>query len=179
MANTNLNEISFARSQFAVEPRRNLTANIVEDELSWRSLPRSVQPWTNPMLVATRWHSFDPGIREASAENPVDRHLVAIVLRRQDFRLSLFGHTVHDGIAMPGMIEVTGPGTVVHCVFRGPYDVLHLHVANALITELAGDALGAGTPLRTEPALTRDPLGERLARALLAAEDVGGSFGRH
>jgi AraC-like DNA-binding protein len=76
------------------------------------------------------------------------------------------------------MFHVTGPGTVVHCVFRGPCDLLHLHVPNALITELAGDATGAGTPLRTEPALTQDPLGERLARALLAAEDLGGSFGR-
>jgi AraC family transcriptional regulator len=177
MANTNLGAITSARSPFAVEHRRNLPANIVEDERSWRSLPRSAQPSTNPMVVATRWRSFDQGICEAGAENPVDRHLVAIVLRRQDVRLSLFGRTVHDGIAMPGMLHVTAPGTVVHCVFRGPYDVLHLHVPNALITELAGDAIGAETPLRTEPALTQDPLVERLARALLAAEDLGGSFG--
>jgi AraC family transcriptional regulator len=178
MANTNLSAITSARGPFAVDHRRNLPANIVEDELSWRSLPRSAPPSINPMVVATRWRSFDQGICEASAENPVDYHLVAIVLRREDVRISLFGRTVHDGIAMPGMFHVTGPGTVVHCVFRGPYDVLHLHVPNALITELAGDATGAGTPLRTEPALTQDPLGERLARALLAAEDLGGSFGR-
>jgi len=179
MANTNLSAITSARSPFAVEHRRNLPANIVEDELSWRSLPRSAQPSTNPMVVATRWRSFDQGICQASAENPVDRHLVAIVLRRQDVRLSLFGRTVHDGIAMPGMFHVTGPGTVAHCVFRGPCDVLHLHVPNALITELAGDAIGAGTtPLRTGAALTQDPLVERLARALLAAEDLGGSLGR-
>jgi AraC-like DNA-binding protein len=178
MANTNLSEITSARSPVADENRRNLPATIVEDEVSWRARPQSAQPSTNPMVVATRWRSFDQGVSEASADSPVDRHMVAILLRRQDVHLSLFGRTVHDGIAMPGMFHVTGPGTVVRYVFRGPYDVLHLHVANTLITELAGDTIGAGTPLRTEPALTKDPLGERLARALLAADDLGGSFGR-
>jgi AraC family transcriptional regulator len=179
MANTNFSAITSARSPFAVEHRRNFPANIVEDELSWRSLPRSAQPSTNSMVVATRWRSFDQGICEASAENPVDRHLVAIVLRRQDVRLALCSRTVHDGIAMPGMFHVTGPGAVVHCVFRGPYDVLHLHVPNAFITELAGNAIETGTAqLRTGAALTQDPLVERLARALLAAEELGGSFGR-
>jgi AraC family transcriptional regulator len=179
MVNTNLSAIISTRPPFAVEHRRNLLMNIVEDECSWRSLPGTAQPSTNSMVFATRWRSFDQGICEASAENPVDRHLVAIVLRRQDVRLSLCGRTVHDGIAMPGMFHVTGPGAVVRCVFRGPYDVLHLHIPNAFITELAGDPIGAGaTPLRTEAALTQDPVVERLARALLAAEDLGGSFGR-
>jgi hypothetical protein len=58
MANTNLSPITSARSPLAVEHGRNLPANIVEDELSWRSLPRSAQPSTNPMVVATRWRSF-------------------------------------------------------------------------------------------------------------------------
>ena len=179
MANTNLSAITSARSPSAVEYRPDFPANIVEEELSWRSLPRGAQPPTNPMVVATRWRSFNQGICEASAENPVDRHLVAIVLRRQDVRLALCGRTVHDGIAMPGMFHVTGPSAVVHCVLRGPFDVLHLHVPNAFITELAGDAIETGTAqLRTGAALTQDPLLERLARALLAAEDLGASFGR-
>jgi AraC family transcriptional regulator len=179
MANFNLSAVTPARAPSAVEHRRDLPANIVEEELSWRSLPRSAQPSTNPMVVASRWRSFDQGIGEASAENPVDRHLVAIVLRRQDVRLALCGRTVHDGIAMPGMFHVTGPGAAVHCVFRGPYDVLHLHVPNAFITELAANTIETGAAqLRTGAALTQDPLVERLARALLAAEDLGVSFGR-
>ena len=178
MPKTNLKAITSTRSGLAADHHGDLPAHIVEDELSWRSLPRSAPPSNDPMVVATRWRCFGQGIYEASAESPVERHLMAIVLRRQDFRLSLCGRTVHDGVAMPGMFHVTRPATVVHCVFRGSYDMLHLHVRNALITELAGDAIGTGTPLPTEPSLTQDPLGERLARALLAAEELGGLSGQ-
>ena len=114
-----------------------------------------------------------------SAVNPDNSHLVAIELRREDIRLSLSGRTVHDGVVIPGMLHVTEPGSAAHCVYRGPFDVLHLHVPNAFITELVRDVSGAeSAPLRTEAALTQDPITEKLARALIAAGDIGGSFGQ-
>lgn len=181
MADRTLQLVKATGPSFPVNFHANFAASIVEDEPFWRSIPRRAQPSSQSQsrIIVTRWRSFDQGTREVGAENPGDRHLIAIVLRRQDMRLSLSGRTIHDGIALPGMLHVTEPGASAHCVVRGPYDVLHLHVPNAFIAALARDVgRPEAAPLSTEAALTQDPIAERLARALLAAEDIGGSFGQ-
>ena len=75
------------------------------------------------------------------------------------------------------MLQVTEPGVVTRCVFRGPYDVLHLHVPNSLIAALGGGVSGSEPgALRSEAVLIQDPIVERLARALLAAEETAAPF---
>jgi AraC family transcriptional regulator len=154
------------------------TRDIIEDETTWRVRPTGSAS-VEPRVVPTRWRSLDHLTREVSVETPADRHLVAIVLRNENVRFSLSGRVMHDGSVTAGALQVTEPGVAARCLFRGPYDVLHLHVPNALIAkfsrELSGCEEGA---LRSGPVLAQDPVAERLGRALLAAEESGGAFGQ-
>ncbi|HTZ37597.1 MAG TPA: AraC family transcriptional regulator [Stellaceae bacterium] len=153
---------------------------IVEDEPAWRALPAGgAVDAASTRVIATRWRSLDCRTREVKAETPAHSHLVAIVLRNEDVRLALSGRTVHDGAAVAGMLQVTEPSVAASCVFRGPYDVLHLHVPNRLIAEFSRD-IGGAEPggLPSAARLTQDPVAERLGRALLAAEEAGNPFGR-
>jgi AraC-like DNA-binding protein len=131
-----------------------------------------------PRVKATRWRSLDYRTTDVSAQTPIDHHLVAIVLRTEDVLFSIAGRVVHDGIAGSGTLHVSEPGIRARCVFRGPYDVLHLHVPNSLIAECASD-MGHPQPpaLHSASAPARDMTIERLGRALLAAEEADGSFG--
>ena len=154
--------------------------NIIVEESEWRIQPHgSMMASPARRVMPTRWHTVMQRTQEARAQTPDDCHVVKIVLRNMNIRLSVAGRTVQDGIATPGMFHVTEPATPVRCLFRGPYDVLHLHIPNNMITECARDMSGhqmaalcsAATP-------TKDPVVDRLGRALLDADQVGGSFGQ-
>jgi AraC family transcriptional regulator len=153
---------------------------IVADEPEWRALPHgSTMAATDARVIPTRWHAVVQRTREACAETGDDRHIVKIVLRNMNMRLSVAGRTVQDGIATPGTFHVTVPGAAVRCLFRGPYDVLHLHVPNDLIGECVRDM--QGHPVASlHPAATpaNDVVVERLARALLEADRMSGSYGQ-
>jgi AraC family transcriptional regulator len=152
---------------------------IVEDETEWR-VPRrgSAMASSEARVLPTRWRAATEARREFGAETLADTHVVKIVLRNMNIRLSVAGRTVQDGVAMPGMLHVTEPRARVRCLFRGPYDVLHLRVPNQLIAECAGDMRGPQTTgLCCGKALMKDPLVERLARALLEANQLDSSLG--
>jgi len=154
-------------------------ANIVEDEVTWRARPAARSRSAEPKVTVTRWRALDQQTREVSAETPADEHLVSIVLRNEDVRMSVGGRILHDGPVTPGTLQVTEPGAQARCLFRGAYDVLHLHVPNVLIAKLGGEASESeATPLRSGPAFTQDPVVERLARALVAADEIGGACGQ-
>jgi AraC family transcriptional regulator len=159
-------------------PKRSV--NIIAEESEWRLRPPgSEAPSSGPRVVATRWRALDNETRETCALAADDCHLVKIVLRCMNVHLSVSGRTVLDGVATPGMFHVTEPAASARCLFRGPYETLHLHVPNELTAECVRDAPGYQEPaLYSEPSLTRDPTVERLARALLETEQVGGSFGQ-
>jgi len=153
--------------------------NIVEDETAWRARPVVRSRSSEPKVAVTRWRALDQQTREVSAQTPADEHLVSIVLRNEDVRVSVSGRIVHDGPVTTGTLQVTEPGAQARCLFRGPYDVLHLHVPNAFIAKLGGEASDSeAAPLRSGPALTQDPVVERLARALVAADEIGGPCGQ-
>ena len=89
------------------------------------------------------------------------------------------GRTVQDGATTPGTVHVTGPAVPVRCLFRGPYDVLHLHVPNNPIAECVLDMTGRTMPvLGSNGVPRRDTTVDALSRALLDADRVGGSFGQ-
>jgi AraC family transcriptional regulator len=153
--------------------------SVVEDETAWRARPAVRSRSSEPKIVVTRWRALDQQTREVSAQTPDDEHLVSIVLRNENIRISVGGRILHDGPVMPGTVQVTEPGVPARCLFRGPYDVLHLHVPNALIAKLGGEAsVSEAAPLHSGPALTQDPVVERLARALVTADEVAGPCGQ-
>lgn len=155
-------------------------ARIIDDEPAWRRLPAGHRAGSPQLrVIASRWHSLDQRTQEVQAETPTDRHVVAIVLRNEDVRLTIAGRVIHDGAAIAGMVQVTEPGASAKCIFRGPYDVLHLHIPNHLIAELSRDMSGRDPRgLRSESRLMQDPVSERLGRALLSAEETGDPFGQ-
>lgn len=157
-----------------------LRANFIDDEPQWRHRPYGFRSaGSAPRVIATRWRSLEHREREVCAETPADSHVVAIVLRNENVLFSVSGRTVHDGVATPGALHVTEPAAPSRCVFRGPYDVLHLHVPTGLIAEICRDISGhEAQAFCPQTSLARDPTVERLARTLLAAERIGGSYGQ-
>jgi len=178
MTNLDAQTISGALPAFEKTHRPPRPASIIEDEKQWRLRPLRMEATAASRVIATRWRSLDKRVREVTAETPDDCHVLGIALRTLDVRLSVFGRVVLDGAAMAGALLVTEPAVCCQCVFRGPYDVLHLHVPNELIAECArevtvrhaGEICSGFTP-------TRDPELEQLARALLGAENLAGPFG--
>jgi AraC family transcriptional regulator len=178
--------IADASTRQAVTPRPETlarpksVARIVEAEAAWRTLPAGrMAADSGARVIVTRWCSLARRTQEVEARTPVHNHLVAVVLRTQDVRFALAGRTIHDGAAVAGMVQVTKPGVAVNCLFRGPHDVLHLHVPNRLIAEFNQDIGGANpAALPAAAPLRQDPVAERLGRALLAADEPGNPFGR-
>jgi AraC-like DNA-binding protein len=154
--------------------------NIVDDEPEWRVLRQT--SWTAlsaSRVIATRWHAGSQRTLEFGAEATAACHVVKIVLRTMNIRFSVSGRTVQDGVTTPGTVHVTEPAVPVRCLFRGPYDVLHLYVPNTLIAECARDMPGRHAPvLRSEAVPRTDIVVDWLGRALLEADRVGGSFGQ-
>jgi AraC family transcriptional regulator len=154
--------------------------NIVTDEPTWR-VPRQTSATASSAskVIATRWRAGSERTLEFGAETSADCHVVKIVLRTMNICFSVSGRTVQDGLTTPGTVHVTEPAVPVRCLFRGPYDVLHLYVPNTVIAECARDFIGKYAPaLRSESVPRKDIVIDWLGRALLEADRVGGSFGQ-
>jgi AraC family transcriptional regulator len=173
MRSPNVLTTSYASKEFR-------SPNIVYNEAEWRALPQSSEMASSGLrVVASRWRAATDMAQEFEAETADTHHVVKVVLRTLDIRLSAAGRTVQDGVAPAGMFHVTEPAVSARCLFRGPYDVLHLHLPNDLITECARDTFGRDQALfssRSDP--TTDPAVELLGRALLGANKLGDSFAR-
>ena len=157
-----------------------LHRDIIGDEPAWR-VPGgdSAVALSASKVVATRWYASNGRTQEFDAETPADCHVVKIVLRNTNIRFEVGSRTVQDGSTTPGTVHVTGPAVPVRCLFRGSYDVLHLHVPNNLIAECARDMTGRTmSVLGLNGVPRRDMTVDALSRALLDADRVGGSFGQ-
>src|SRR6267154_2154015 len=154
--------------------------NIIADEPEWRVLRWSPATFLSASrVIATRWRAGSERTLEFGAETAADCHVVKIVLRTMNIRFSVSGRTVQDGVTTPGTVHVTEPTMPVRCLFRGPYDVLHLHISNTLIAECARDMPSHQTPvLYSQAGPSKDTTVDSLGRALLEANRVGSSFGR-
>jgi AraC-like DNA-binding protein len=150
-------------------------AAVLADEPAWRVAPRVA----DTKAFATRWRAAEPQPRELHHQTPGDRHVVMIAMNTANIRFSVDGVTVHDGVAMPGMFHVAEPGVKVSCLFRGPYDVLHLHVPNGLIAQYEDAGSNGAAPQFSRTGLRKDQMVERLARALLEGDQIGGMLGAH
>src|SRR5258708_5744365 len=154
--------------------------NIIADEAAWRVPGQgSVTASSASKVIATRWRDGSERTLEFGAETAADRHVVKIVLRTMNIRFSVSGRTVQDGVSTPGTVHVTEPAVPARCLFRGPYDVLHLYIPNTLIAECARDMPGRQAPiLRSEAVPSKDIVIDWLGRALVEANRVDGSFGQ-
>src|ERR1051326_3954089 len=133
-----------------------------------------------PRISASRrvGHAAERGKRGAEIE--ADCHVVGVALQPMtDVTLYAAGKLISTGHLPRGSMRVNQPGLPRRGIFRGAYDVLHLHVPNAIMVEYASSKCGhaRSAPLIAERP-TVDPVIERLARSLIHAEELGGAFGQ-
>lgn len=172
---------SLGASAFAAHCRPMAAESIIDDEPAWRVLPQSCAAAASASrIVVTRWQASSEQTLEVGAETTADCHIVKIVLRTMNIRFSVSGRPVQNGVTSPGSVHVTEPAVPVRCLFRGPYDVLHLYVPNALIAECARNVPGHhyAPMFRSETVPRKDMILDSLGRALLEANRIGDPFGR-
>ena len=133
-----------------------------------------------PRISASRWVGHAAERCEQEAEIEADCHVVGVALQPMtDVTLYAAGKLISTGHLPRGSMRVNQPGLPRRGIFRGAYDVLHLHVPNAIMVEYANSECGhaRSAPLIAERP-TVDPVIERLARSLIHAEELGGAFGQ-
>lgn len=155
-------------------------AGLIRDERQWMEAPCNVSGAGGTRIVASRWTGLAAQPREALTKIDIGHHVVAIALRPMNAALYVGRGLIADGRISQGTIGINRPGESVRAVFRGRYDVLHLHIPNTL---LASCLVGvdpnplAITELFADCRTMRDPAIERLAYSLIYAGDVGAGFG--
>ena len=151
---------------------------VIHDETAWRRRPKDSSAITAPpWAVATRWQNLEGTALEVAAETPADCSVIGIALRNMNTRFSSSGQILQDGAAVPGTLLLTGPGTAVKGLYRGPFDELHLHVPNEVVAECSRELGGEREMgLCSGAVVTRDNVVERLARSVLEADEIGGSL---
>ena len=159
------------------QPGSTHPTRIVADEPEWRVAPQGPAVASSPRAIATRWRAVAQRTQETGAETADGCHVVKIILQNMNIRLSAAERMVQDGVVTPGMYHVTEPAVAVRCLFRGPYDVLHLHIPDHLIAECARDLPVRRASLCSDSKPVRDTMIERLGRALLDADKMSGSLG--
>lgn len=150
---------------------------VIEDEASWRR-PAGLGRDPSAKVIASRWRGCGTPRKEVSAAGPAGHHVVAIALRHMSLAFTANGRLLHEGRVMPGTVQVSRPGERVGASFDGAYDLLHLFVSDALLTECR-EAIGdpEGQVELESTGFVQDAVIERLAHALLRVEDAG-EFGR-
>ena len=155
-------------------------AGLIRDERQWMEAPSDAYDDAGTRIVASRWAGSAAQPRETLTKIDVGHHVVAIALRPMNAALYVGRGLIADGRISQGTIGITKPGESVRAIFRGKYDVLHLHIPNTLIASCLEDVdpdPQAITDLFAECRTMRDPAIERLAHSLIDAGDVGAGFG--
>ena len=153
---------------------------IVCQEATWFA-SRTERSDGRAQVWASRWVGFANEAREETSVIPTDGPVLGVALRAMDITVFAAEKLIHDGHLRQGMMRVNEAGQPIRGIFRGDYDLLHLHIPNAVIADcLDAEYGGCGTrkPCLVSAQPASDPVIERLARALIRADDVGGRFGR-
>jgi len=161
--------------------RTGSTAEVIHPEPNWfQASDGGVAGPPRSRILVSRW-SGNAGSRcEHVSSIDTDSHVLGIALRPMA-ELTVFadGKLIQSGHLPQGSIRVNHPGLLLRGIFRGQYDVLHLHIPNSMIDEQV--SMGCGeqrmSPWITDHSIV-DPVIERLARALIHAEELGGAFGQ-
>jgi AraC-like DNA-binding protein len=173
---------------------RMMTPAAGEDEASWEPVAQIIRrerTWFDisddgivglprTRISASRWVGHATSSLEQETELEADCHVIGIVLEPMaDVTVFAARKLIHSGHLPRGSMRVNAPGLAMRGVFRGAYDVLHLHVPNTIIDEYANSECGRtrSTPLIADHPVV-DPVIEHLARDLVHAEKLGGAFGQ-
>jgi AraC family transcriptional regulator len=156
-------------------------AGIIYREQQWYDRPdaEAVEP-QRPRIFASRWfgHATDRHAYEINVAP--DCHVLGIALRPMD-EVTVFAvrKLITSGHLPQGSMRVNEPGLPMRGIFRGAYDVLHLHIPNGIVAEYASiqTVQRQATPLVSDHPVV-DPIVEQLARSFVHAEELGGAFGR-
>jgi AraC family transcriptional regulator len=160
--------------------RQSEYPSLVKDESEWRAAEIAAAPpsYGPGRVIASRWRSASQQAQEFIAGASDHHHVVAIALRGIDMRLTVGRRPVHDGVATSGAFHLTAAGDPVRCLFRGPYDVLHLYLPTSLVKAQTEEAPGAAVAsLSSGDALCRDAIVESLGRSLVQAEAAADELG--
>jgi AraC family transcriptional regulator len=153
---------------------------MIHDERKWIDSPSAYGARHSPaQIVASRWTGSAANSREDISETDGDFHVIGISVRAMNLSVYASQRLIHDGRMAPGTIQINKPAQSLRAIFRGCYDVLHLHVPNGLIAEILRDkqpGVTVSDPFG-DPVPFRDPIVEGLAHALIRAEDGGGPLG--
>jgi AraC family transcriptional regulator len=156
----------------------HLSAQIIRHEQRWFDASGADDA---PRILTSRWTGNASCPREHESEIGADCHVLGIALRPiQDITVFAAGKLIHTGQLPRGSMRLNEPGIRMRGIFRGPYDVLHLHVPNSMIAEYTAAKCGR---TRNRPRFTDhpivDPVIERLGSALIHAEELGGALGQN
>ena len=131
-------------------------------------------------MVASRWVGHAPDGCEQGCEIAEDYHVVGIALQPMgDVTVFSGGKLIDSGDRPRRSVRLNQPGLRLRGIFRGEYDVVHLHIPNQMIYEYhdpESNQLRA-TPLIANH-LTVDVVIEKLARFLIHTEALGGALGQ-
>jgi AraC family transcriptional regulator len=158
----------------------NPQGQIIHRERTWLERSEGNVALTHPRISPSRWLGRANERYEQEAEIEADCHVIGIALRPiEDVTVYAARKLIHTGHLPGGTIRVSEPGLAMRGIFRGEYDVLHLRLPNAMIDEYANAECvqGRTIPLITDRPIV-DPVIERLAHALIHAEELGGAFGQ-
>jgi AraC family transcriptional regulator len=140
--------------------------HIIRRERKWFDMPDDdVVDRPQPRISASRWVGNASDRCEQQSEIETDCHVVGIALQPMAEVTVFAGRKLIQSGHLPrGSMRVNEPGLPMRGIFRGAYDVLHLHVPNALIAEYANAECSPrrATPLITDHPVV-DPVIERLA----------------
>jgi AraC-like DNA-binding protein len=164
----------------ASPPPLQPTSRLIHDECRWLEPPRGNPGHEAIRIVPSRWVGSAAEAREAVCEIGSEHHVVGIALRPMNAAVYTGQRLISDGRISQGTIGISKPGETLRAVFRGGYDVLHLHVPNALLASFlpgSGGNQGAAPDVFAGCRTLRDPVIERLAHGLVRADDVGDVFG--
>jgi hypothetical protein len=154
---------------------------IIHRERRWFDISDSnVVVAPHPRIVASRWVGQAADECEQEWEIAPDYHVVGIALQPiGDLTVFSGGKLIGSGSRPRGSVRLNPPGQRLRGIFRGAYDVLHLHIPNQTIDEYHDPDC---TQLRTTPLiadhLTVDLVIEKLASSLIYAEKLGGALGQ-
>ena len=153
---------------------------MIHDEQKWIAPPSAYCARQSPeQILLSRWTGSAAQPREDVSETDGSFHVIGISVRAMNLAVFASQRLIHDGRMASGTIQINRPAQSLRAIFRGCYDVLHLHIPNGLIAEILEGKSNAVviSDVFGDPAPFRDPIVEGLAHALIRAEDFGGHLG--
>jgi AraC-like DNA-binding protein len=154
---------------------------VIHDEAAWRqpAIVGSTQ-FIERGAAASRWLDRNARATEQVADADDRRYVIGVALKPTTLTLCVGGATVHDGRVAAGLVQVSRPAEATQVTLAGSSDFLHFHLTQrflaACVEERAPNArcndIASGCS-----GFFRDPVIEKLALALVAADAQGGAYG--